>query len=478
MKKMKWMPFILLSITTSSHANSGIKTGFFIDSPVTGLYYETSSNLSGVTSKGAFDYRSGDVVRFFLGKDNSGYLISTLSAQEVVTPTLASTTPSKSINLTRLLLSLDSTPNNRDEITLASRALSDTDFQQQLKQIDLSTLDQSAQQLDLDLVSIKDAVHHLNQSQSYIEKNFTSNEVIYRPLNKRLVSVYIQKQDWRGRRCYYDLKYKDHPKYSPPLGRIEYSIGTEYLTQYPSIGDYFNGCQLIKEKALSHDQIPIQKALGWGGLIACSVSGCTRSDLNGFSVENRQDEDSWKYRSVAMNFDPETQLYMSKTQGLGKSEHIQYLNKGESFGFVYEKTKGSTIAFEGVWQQTQYEGEKITQSCLLIENKRILTTQSKKEICSTNKTSYTNDVTERYGDMWWVQNPEPYAELEQMNLLVRWHEKGKKPQYTSWEYLPAGATWDKGLLYRYQQEKYRYPNGSEEMNTFRISEFRKITGRT
>ena len=147
---MKWIPLILLSITTVSHANSEVKTGFFIDSPVTGLYYETSSNLSGVTNKGAFDYRSGDVVHFFLGKDNSGYLISTLSAQEVITPTLASTTPSKSINLTRLLLSLDSTPNNRDEIILASQALSDTAFQQQLKNIDLSTLDQSAQQFSID----------------------------------------------------------------------------------------------------------------------------------------------------------------------------------------------------------------------------------------------------------------------------------------------------------------------------------------
>lgn len=477
---MKWILFVLLSISNKSYSNSEIKTGFFIDSPVTGLYYETSSNLSGVTKKGAFDYRSGDVVRFFLGKDNTGYLISTLSAQEVITPTLASTTPSKSINLTRLLLSLDSTPNNRDEITLASRALSDTAFQQQLKQIDLSTLDQSAQQLDLDLVSTKDAVHHLNQSQSYIEKNFTSNEVIYRPLHKRLVAIYIQKQDWRGRRCYYDLKYKDHLKYSPPLGKIEYTIGTEYLTQYPSIGDYFKGCLLIKEKALSHDQIPIQKTLGWGGLIDCSASGCTRNDLNGFSVENRKDEDSWKYRSIAMNFDPETQLYMSKTQGLGKNEYIQHLNKSESFGFVYEKKKGNRIAFEGIWQQTQYEGEQITQSCLFIKDKKILTTHSqpKKEVCPTNKASYTTDVTEQYGDMWWVKNSTPYAELEQMNLLVRWHEKGKKPQYTSWEYLPAGTAWDEGLLYRYQQDKHRYPNGSEDMNTFRISEFRKITGRT
>lgn len=122
MKKRLFLPLLLLNYTNIVWAEGQVKTGFFIDSPVTGLYYETSSHLSGLTQKGAFDYRSGDIVRFFLGKDNSGYLISTLSAQEVITPTLASTTPSKSINLTRLLLSLDSTPNNRDEIILTSKA--------------------------------------------------------------------------------------------------------------------------------------------------------------------------------------------------------------------------------------------------------------------------------------------------------------------------------------------------------------------
>lgn len=476
MKKRRLLPLLLLNYTSIVCAEGQVKTGFFIDSPVTGLYYETSSHLSGLTKKGAFDYRSGDIVRFFLGKDNSGYLISTLSAQEVITPTLASTTPSKSINLTRLLLSLDSTPNNRDEIILTSKALSDPNFQQQLKQIDLSTLEQSAHLLDLDLVSVDEAVKHLNQSQDYIEKHFSSDEVIYRPLDKHLISITIQKQDWQGRRCYYDLKYKDHPKYNPPFGKMEYTIGTEYLTQYPSIGDYFNGCYIEKEKALSFEKMPMSYFTGWEGMIGCANTGCTRNDLNGFDVENRNDEGDWKYRSIAMNFDPETQLYMTKTQGLGKNQHIQYLNKGESFGFVYEKSKGHAINFEGIWQKTQYTKEKITQSCLLIKNKKIFTTLSKRYNCPINKTSYTIDVTEQYGDMWWVQNPTPYAQLEQMNLLVRWHEKRKKPQYTSWEYLPAGEQWDQGLLYRYQQHKHRHPNGSEDMNTFLISEFKKIKG--
>ena len=73
------------------------QTGYFIDSPVSGLYYETSSNLSGTTNKGAFEYNPGDIISFFIGNDNSGYLLTTLSAQQVITPTLSSTKPSRSI---------------------------------------------------------------------------------------------------------------------------------------------------------------------------------------------------------------------------------------------------------------------------------------------------------------------------------------------------------------------------------------------
>ncbi len=158
-----------------------IKQGFFIDSPVTGLYYKTTSNLSGFTQKGAFDYHPGDVISFFLGNDDKGYLLTTMSSQEVLTPTMATTKPSRSINMTRLLLSLDSTPENRQEIVLANKVLSDPAFQAQLKRLDLNVIDNAKHQLNLDWVSVEEAVEHLNESQTYIEKNFASNEIIFEP---------------------------------------------------------------------------------------------------------------------------------------------------------------------------------------------------------------------------------------------------------------------------------------------------------
>lgn len=455
-----------------------VKTGFFIDAPVTGLHYQTSSNLSGTTQQGAFYYRPGDVVRFFLGGDESGYLISTLSGQEVITPTLTTTTPSRSINLTRLLLSLDSTPNNRNEIVLASQMLSDKTFQQQLKNIDLNMLEQSAAQLNLTLVSLKEAVMHLNLSQQYIEQHFTSDEIIYRPLNRHLSQVFIQKRDWQGRLCIYDLKAKANPKYRPPFTTIEYSVSESHLTEYPSMGDTFRGCYLAPSYSSSSTQMPNADFIGWEGLIGCAVTGCTRNDLNGFRIENYDDEGDWKYRSMAMNFDPETELFMEKTQGLGKNKQVKHANKSESISFTYEKKRGSNIPFEGIWQQTQYQGSEVQQSCLLIKDEKVLQLErNNSNDCPENETLYTLDVTPNYRDMWWIDNQQKRVALEQMNLLVRWRKTGKPPQYTAWEYLPAGEQWDQGILYRYRQTKHRQANGTEVMNTFMISEFKKISGK-
>lgn len=107
---------------------------------------------------------------------------------------MATTKPSRSINMTRLLLSLDSTPENRQEIVLANKVLSDPAFQAQLKRLDLNVIDNAKHQLNLDWVSVEEAVEHLNESQTYIEKNFASNEIIFEPKNVRFKNIIIKKR--------------------------------------------------------------------------------------------------------------------------------------------------------------------------------------------------------------------------------------------------------------------------------------------
>lgn len=465
------------STTPSAEATTPtIKQGFFIDSPVTGLYYKTSSNLSGHTDKGAFQYRPGDVISFFLGNDDNGYLLTTMSSQEVLTPTMATTKPSRSINMTRLLLSLDSTPENRQEIVLANKVLSDPAFQAQLKRLDLNFLDDAKHQFNLDWVSVQEAVEHLNESQRYIEKNFASDEIIFEPRDVRFKNIIIKKKDWQGRACAFDIRYQHHPRYRPPIGEVNFTITEENLIQHPSIGDYFQGCFLALNHSVTEDIIePIEKFSEWESLVGCADKGCTRNDLNGFSLEDYNDDGDWKYRSVALNFDPSTQLLMEKVQGLGQNEHVKHHNRTEMLWFTYPDSIDSQIAYQGVWQQTQYLQDSMKQSCLLMRHNQILRLPVDAVTCPTDTSLYTQDVTNEYLDMWWVNNDQASAELAQMNVMVRWSSKPSEINYTTWEYLPAGKSWEQGILYRYQQDISRNRDGSDRIETHSISEFVKVS---
>ncbi|MGF1725452.1 chromosome partitioning protein ParA [Photobacterium nomapromontoriensis] len=453
------------------------QTGYFIDSPVTGLYYKTSSNLQGFTDKGAFHYNPGDVVSFFLGTNEHSYLLTQLSGQEVITPTLSSSTPSRSINMTRLLLSLDNTPQDRAEIELVSKMLSDPAFQQQLRRLDLNVLDSIKDSLTFDLVSTQEAVDHLNQSQHYIEHHFTSDEVIYSPLNVKLRNIIIKKKNHLGRACVLDLRYIDRPVYNTPIGEISYKITPTHLIEYPSIGDYFNSCYLDRNKSItSVIKEPISNFDDWLSMAACSMTGCTRSDLNGFAVEDHDDEGDWKYRTMAISFDPTTQLFMEKVQGLGPKAGIQHANKNEMIWFTYPENKGRQIDYNGIWQQTTYQQTDILESCLQIKDHTIFQAPLNGDSCPTDLLAYNRNVTTEYADMWWVKNSTSYVQLAQMNVTVRWYPLGQPAHYTTWEYLPAGQHWDQGILYRYQQTITPNTNGSDDINTYAISEFKKVAG--
>jgi hypothetical protein len=53
----------------SSSSDSSLNDGYFIDSPVKGLHYHTSSGLDGTTDKdGKFRYKDDDKVKFSIGK--------------------------------------------------------------------------------------------------------------------------------------------------------------------------------------------------------------------------------------------------------------------------------------------------------------------------------------------------------------------------------------------------------------------------
>ena len=89
-------------------------TGQFIDSAVTGLYYEASpSGLTGTTdASGTFKYKAGDTIEFYVGD----ILIGSAPAEPIMTPVTlvigaVDETHSVVINIAAFLQSLDSDGN-------------------------------------------------------------------------------------------------------------------------------------------------------------------------------------------------------------------------------------------------------------------------------------------------------------------------------------------------------------------------------
>lgn len=91
------------------------KKGWFVDAPMAGLAYKTSSGITGITDeKGMYEYKPGDTVTFLLGQAQLG---KTVDAAAVVTPCSLTGTDSisndsseakEALNMVKLFLALDS----------------------------------------------------------------------------------------------------------------------------------------------------------------------------------------------------------------------------------------------------------------------------------------------------------------------------------------------------------------------------------
>ncbi|PSW06718.1 chromosome partitioning protein ParA [Photobacterium lipolyticum] len=463
-------------------------TGYFIDAPVTGLYYSTSSNLEGMTNKGAYEYRQGDTVTFYLGQNAQAMPLTKVSPQEITTPYSSSTTPSRTVNMTRLLLSLDSQPASSDEIVLASHLLSQPDFQQKLKTIDLNNLDVTSKDLGIDIVSMETAVTHLAASQQYIQDNFSSDKIIYAPMDKTFVYVSIKRRDYQGKLCYYDTARANEPDYYGPIGRIKYSINSDGIIIHPGTGDYFgsndgsiSSCELnIQYQTIAAESESWQTLDNIPGVIGCARTGCSRSYLNGYKIQSHDDEGDWKYRTIAHSFNETTQLIMESTQGLGKNEHVQHSNHAELLRFTLPDTAPELINMQGIWQLTQYNPDSLEprQQCLLIKGNRIYQANTQADDCmQLNDINFNKDISKQYADMWWMQQGPTNPTLAQLNTPVKWYDKTEQPHITSWEYLPTGNQWDLGILYRLQQKIVADDFGREQLETIAISELHKLGDR-
>ena len=107
-----------------SSATDSTATGYFIDSAVQNVYYETNSSLNGYTDEyGRFYYNKGDKVKFSIGKLILGE--TTPLADGLVTPaTLAESNDTVTLML-QVLQSLDSDGNATNGITIEPSVVND-----------------------------------------------------------------------------------------------------------------------------------------------------------------------------------------------------------------------------------------------------------------------------------------------------------------------------------------------------------------
>lgn len=120
--KLRIFSSLALSTLLASCGGSGLKTGIFSDSPVSGLTY-TTSTADGVTDEdGRFEYREGETVVFSIGSLALPVVVGT----ELVTPLDMAgsddiTDPSV-VNIARLLQSLDEDSNPDNGISIPAGA--------------------------------------------------------------------------------------------------------------------------------------------------------------------------------------------------------------------------------------------------------------------------------------------------------------------------------------------------------------------
>ncbi len=151
-------------------------SGSFVDATVEGLYY-VSGTKSGYTanSTGAYDVDTdAAVVTFYLGGKN-GLEIGTISARSVSTPFEAAGTYERSVNLARLLLTIDNT-SDESYIVIPTTLQGVTDgsaLSAALQKISLDDAEFEASIADLlselsisSIVSADDAIEHMDGSLS------------------------------------------------------------------------------------------------------------------------------------------------------------------------------------------------------------------------------------------------------------------------------------------------------------------------
>ena len=185
MKNLNWQTavasilFLLTACGGSSSADTpDIQTGQFIDAPVQGLVYSTATQNGTTDATGLFSYRSGETVSFSL----YGQPLLSAPGFKALTPfdiAAGSFNPNYSINLIRLLMTIDEDNNASNGIKLPAYSspfrvnFDQTVFAFESDANVIAFLASAA--AGRSLVSVQSAVEHISSSIGRISTPYTLN---------------------------------------------------------------------------------------------------------------------------------------------------------------------------------------------------------------------------------------------------------------------------------------------------------------
>lgn len=436
-------------------AQDNLHSGYFGSDKTSGIYYETTSGIIGLVDKGLFNYKKGDEIAFYLS-DNKKVRLAMLAAQEVISFSQSSSNPE---HVNRLVLLFEEISTQGIDV----RSLTDDEANKLSELLSGSSL------------SNADAAQLLIEGEAYAKKQLRSQHVVFEPYGAKLTNYIVNRKRWDGTVCYFDADKAADQNYWGPIGRTQYMIDETGHYEYPDVKDDFDGCDLEPQSLDAETYFEVvEDASEWDGIVACAEKGCTRSDLSGYQIEAFDDDGDFKYRSIARTYDEKSHLLMEKTQGMGAHPKLDYPNLQEQVWLTSLANNTQTISFDGAWMLNEYASLGVNQTCLYISGDQVFKGDSEAGQCSNDAKDYFNNVTNEFGDMWWLKRGDKSASIAALNAAVKWSDANNQVQYTSWEFLPIEPTWRQGSLYRFALSSELITQDPTAMPVQAISELKRV----
>ena len=477
--------------------------GQFVDAKVQGLHYKSGSK-SGVTdgdAKYSVD-TSNPTVTFSIGGEH-GLEIGTISAREVSTPFEAAGTYERSVNLARLLLTIDNNPSDDSIIVIpaALQNLASSDaVSSALQQISLdsdyfeSSLASLLSELGLttsDIVSAEEAISHMKGSLGDWERG---SEATLKDWAKGSGAVFIGRS--AGLRISpdgtdYTLVVHANEGSTPKMTKMVFQLTTDnrFLVKagsndsvdsstYSELAKYTFVTLNESKKQTEDEYANWDHVSAMGGVYECMFnSNCTEQALTKFQlIEDRDDSDDdqpakseLRDETISGSYDPITGVYTQVRSKETVTSAKYPSNVGrveESIDFVYQvdsATSEKYVDFIGTWKaiSTMPECDKVAESTYVFTSTEV--TVSGQELGGSGSSCTLDDISGNLHyeelatkDYWWFTTNSAgnsKATLDQLNTTVRWNDRddGDTSDYfkiNRFSYIPAGKNWDQGVLVR------------------------------